>query len=154
MASERQLKSAEFAGNELEVSDGAAISELRTYKLFGDRFSYEMREPRQVGPGEYHFVVGRHGDRKLDTAEAKNVWARIEKLKIERWKQRYSPRDLGTDVLDGPEWSVRLLFEGKTTSSTGLSAFPAHTNPSQTILIYSGANEYDELIGILKSLEP
>jgi hypothetical protein len=142
-----------FSGKELEVCDGGAFSEQRTYRLSGDNFEFEFKEPRKVGSGEYHFEISRHGSRKLEIAEANAIWAEIGKLRIESWKARYSPRDVGTDVQDGPEWSLKLHVDGKTTTSIGVSAFPAVSQPKQTVIIYGGPNAYDALIAILRPLE-
>lgn len=131
------------AGSErfLRVVDGGAFSTYFYFTISDDRFLFEQFDPPKNNPGPS--ILATRKDVKLTAQEATEVWKKIGVLRIDQWRKRYEPQDLGVEAFDGTSWLTYLRYEGRESHSSGFNVFPAIAPLGSPVL---EVNERGELV--------
>jgi hypothetical protein len=110
----------------LRVVDGGAFSSFFYYTIADSRILFERFDPPEGGVGRSTLAVRK--EVKLTPGDAAELWRKIGALGIDRWKERYEPKDLGVEVFDGTDWQIFLRVDAKEKHSSGFNVYPA-TSP-------------------------
>ncbi len=106
------------------LSDGGAFSANYFYVLMDDQVVMEVSTPKENSRGNFEYVA-KQSRKTLDAATAARVWKNVDELKILEWRERYRPKDLGVEIVDGTTWSIYLRTGGVEKDSGGFNVYPA-----------------------------
>jgi hypothetical protein len=113
----------------LMLYDSGAFSTNYFFVFADDHIGVDVYAPKQVRPGETRYMIASQSWTKVDAQTASLAWKRIDEWRIFDWKERYSPSDLGVEILDGTRWWVTFRDGTAEKKSGGNNVYPSLSFP-------------------------
>ena len=114
------LPSPMFGGRtELTFQDGYLVRRKYARKKDGDAYKNVLAKTEYFVPTEDQW---------------REFWQEMEQLQIWKWKNSYSPSDIGAEVFEGGGWHLLMAYHGRSIDTSGDNAGPMPNSPKKTAI--------------------
>jgi hypothetical protein len=130
-----ELTGPSWLPREFHFGIGGYLGPCHRITMVGDHLEYQQADHayQYIAP-----VV-----MKPTMAEWEQFWHDVEAVKVWNWKPKY----WNIGICDGTQWSLKLVYQGRSMHSEGSNAYPGSAGPG-----YSQASRFGRFLAALKTL--